>query len=537
MRHLVFVGIMVCVCGIVTAEPVQSDTGKIEEVTPTVPAVSYWGTRGLPQTTSAEPLGFGRLGFSVSGTYYRQNQKAVSLPIPETNVGTARLGFSFGLNNQIDAFGSFSIYGTILNGNTKSSGVGNAMAGLQGSLPLPEQMPFKLGAQLFYTGGPGKSSINDYRTDGYNYFEVNTNNNAVVKLCQSLIFGKEGHSLKLHFNEGYAKALGTSQSGLLLLSAGIQGEPADYLSLGLEVNSRTLVNDITISDPLWITPSVAYRTPYYMGFMLGADISLSSERNLKPSKPLESFRIFSEVTFSIDVMAKQRKELAEKRRREEEEKAELQKKAQQFESMADSLARKAKEDSIKTLQTAQKLAQKAKQDSLRAIAVADSLDRVAQTLAQKAKQDSIALLETRKKLENEKSKRTEAEKKLLSTGLLILDAVYFQSGKAEISLNSRPYLKIIAKMLLKYPKLKLEVGGHTDNLGRLELNVALSKRRAESVQSYLEHVEPKLNKRLSARGYGPSLPKADNSTPKGRQINRRVELKVLNPEVLKEYSP
>ncbi|MFP4012783.1 MAG: OmpA family protein [Chitinispirillaceae bacterium] len=537
MRFSINCSIIVCLLCIGIAGSVLGDTDTTKDIGINVPSISYWGTRGLPQTVSAEPLGLGRLGFSISGTYYRQNQNAVNYPAPETKVGTGRIGFSFGINDYIDAFGSASFFGTILSGNTKSSGIGNAMAGLQGSLPLPEEMPFRLGAQVYFLGGPAKDYITSYRCDGYDYFETSTSNNAIAKLTQSLMFGKEGQSLKLLFNEGYAKAIGEGKSGLLLLSAGVQGEPTDYLSLGFEINSRTLINDITLSDPFWISPSVMYRTPYYMGFLLGADISLSKERNIEPAKSLETYRIFSEVTFSIDLMAKSRQEQDEKRRQEEAEKAELKNKTERLEQIADSLARKAKEESIKAMKITEEMSQKAKQDSLRAIAVQDSLDRVAKTLAQKAKEDSLAHLETKKELEEEKSKRTDAERQLLSTGLLILDAVYFQSGKAEISLNSRPYLNIIGKMLLKYPKLKIEVGGHTDNIGKLQLNMSLSQKRAESVRAYLMNVEPKLSDRLSAKGYGPSLPKADNSTPQGRQINRRVELKVLNPEVLKEYNP
>ncbi len=530
-----------------------------------VPAVSYWGTRGLSQTASAEPLGYGRLGFSLSGTYYKQDQSSVMLPTPQTNIGTGRLSASFGLNSYMDAFGSLSYYRTMRGGTTKSSGVGSVMGGVQGSLPLPSEMPFRLGAQVYFIGGFADDQIASYRVDGFDYFDTRTDYDAVAKLTQSIVLGTPGRSLKFHFNEGYVKTLGNNQAGALLLAAGIQGEPADFLSLGVELNSRTRTDNITLSDPFWITPSVMFRTPYYMGFVFGSDISLSSSRESNssaPAKALEPYRLFGEMTFSFDLLASKRKADAEKKAQEEAEKEKLKKEAEAYKLMADSLNRKAQADSIKAAQTAEELAQKAKadslkaaeatakvaetaaaiakkaeEDSIRAKAVADSLDKVAQALAQKAKQDSIALEETKKKLEEEKSKRSDAEKQLLSTGLLILDAVYFESGKTEISLNSRPYLNIIGKMLLKYPKLKIEIGGHTDNTGRLETNIALSQKRAESVNTYLTSIEPQLTSMLTARGYGPSLPKADNSTREGRQINRRVELKVLNPDVLKEYNP
>jgi outer membrane protein OmpA-like peptidoglycan-associated protein len=135
------------------------------------------------------------------------------------------------------------------------------------------------------------------------------------------------------------------------------------------------------------------------------------------------------------------------------------------------------------------------------------------------------------------SKRSDMEKQLLSTGLLLLDAVYFQTGRTDISINSKPYLNIIGKMLLKYPKLELEVGGHTDNTGGYEMNKRLSNARAESVRQYLVAVAPELASRLTAAGYGPDVPKADNRSAAGRKVNRRVELQVMNKDVLKEYNP
>jgi outer membrane protein OmpA-like peptidoglycan-associated protein len=90
-------------------------------------------------------------------------------------------------------------------------------------------------------------------------------------------------------------------------------------------------------------------------------------------------------------------------------------------------------------------------------------------------------------------------------------------------------------MLEKYPKLQLEVGGHTDNIGKIASNMALSQARAEAVRSYLMGVAPGLSGRITAHGYGPTLPKANNRTSEGRQINRRVEITVTNKDALKAY--
>jgi outer membrane protein OmpA-like peptidoglycan-associated protein len=63
-----------------------------------------------------------------------------------------------------------------------------------------------------------------------------------------------------------------------------------------------------------------------------------------------------------------------------------------------------------------------------------------------------------------------AEQHLLTTGELLLDTVYFENNQAVLTLNSKPYLKFIATLLMKYPKLHIEVAGHTDNVGTVTYN-------------------------------------------------------------------
>jgi outer membrane protein OmpA-like peptidoglycan-associated protein len=66
--------------------------------------------------------------------------------------------------------------------------------------------------------------------------------------------------------------------------------------------------------------------------------------------------------------------------------------------------------------------------------------------------------------------------------------------------------------------------------------MTLSQSRAEAVKYFLIQASPELSNRITARGYGPSRPKANNSYAEGRKVNRRVELRVLNKEVLSEYN-
>ena len=87
-------------------------------------------------------------------------------------------------------------------------------------------------------------------------------------------------------------------------------------------------------------------------------------------------------------------------------------------------------------------------------------------------------------------------------------------------------------ILSQYPDLKLEIGGHTDNVGSAAKNQTLSDARAKTLLDYFTRKHPKIASNMTAKGYGMSQPVAPNSTAKGRGMNRRVELKVLNPEAL-----
>jgi OOP family OmpA-OmpF porin len=95
---------------------------------------------------------------------------------------------------------------------------------------------------------------------------------------------------------------------------------------------------------------------------------------------------------------------------------------------------------------------------------------------------------------------------------------------------------MLAKMLTKYPKLQIEVDGHTDNVGGDAYNQNLSEGRATAVRNYLAVQAPELGGRLTAKGFGESRPKADNRDAAGRTLNRRTELRVLNKEALDEYN-
>lgn len=101
--------------------------------------------------------------------------------------------------------------------------------------------------------------------------------------------------------------------------------------------------------------------------------------------------------------------------------------------------------------------------------------------------------------------------------------INFDTAKAIIKPDSAATIEQVAQMLKSAPELKLEVGGHTDNVGNPEANQKLSEARAQAVVKALGE-RGITTMRLTAKGYGDSKPVADNRSEEGRAKNRRVEL-------------
>jgi outer membrane protein OmpA-like peptidoglycan-associated protein len=108
----------------------------------------------------------------------------------------------------------------------------------------------------------------------------------------------------------------------------------------------------------------------------------------------------------------------------------------------------------------------------------------------------------------------------------IIDNLHYKTNSAEITSESKAVLDAFAIYLLDNPNMHVEIQGHTDNTGNPKDNEALSRDRAYSVKQYLE--EQKVpGKRVSAQGFGPNKPIADNKTEVGRAQNRRTEFVIL----------
>jgi outer membrane protein OmpA-like peptidoglycan-associated protein/opacity protein-like surface antigen len=105
---------------------------------------------------------------------------------------------------------------------------------------------------------------------------------------------------------------------------------------------------------------------------------------------------------------------------------------------------------------------------------------------------------------------------------LVLEGVEFETGKAEIKPESEQTLNKVLNTFQDFPELKVEVSGHTDNVGQRGKNTALSLARAQSVKEWLV-TRGIAADRMTTKGYGPDRPIAPNDTPENKQKNRRIE--------------
>ncbi len=116
--------------------------------------------------------------------------------------------------------------------------------------------------------------------------------------------------------------------------------------------------------------------------------------------------------------------------------------------------------------------------------------------------------------------------KLESGSKIVLNNVFFDSDKYDLKPTSEAELENIVKLLKENPELKVEISGHTDNVGNEDYNLKLSRKRAISVVKKLAEAGIEKN-RLKPVGYGSKSPVASNETETGRQQNRRTEFKIL----------
>ncbi|MEO6286544.1 MAG: OmpA family protein [Dyadobacter sp.] len=108
----------------------------------------------------------------------------------------------------------------------------------------------------------------------------------------------------------------------------------------------------------------------------------------------------------------------------------------------------------------------------------------------------------------------------------VLNNIFFQTGQYELDDKSKVELNKMVDFLNKNRAIKIEISGHTDDVGSDTENMELSRRRALSVQQYL-HKSGVGAERISSKGYGETKPVANNDSETNRQLNRRIEWRIL----------
>ena len=109
---------------------------------------------------------------------------------------------------------------------------------------------------------------------------------------------------------------------------------------------------------------------------------------------------------------------------------------------------------------------------------------------------------------------------------LAAQQIQFETNSSKLKAESYPILDNVVRIMGQYPDYKLSIEGHTDSQGDDALNMKLSTERAQSAAAYL--ISKGIDSgRLVTKGFGETMPIADNNTAEGRAQNRRVEFKLF----------
>ncbi|GEO04728.1 cell envelope biogenesis protein OmpA [Adhaeribacter aerolatus] len=115
---------------------------------------------------------------------------------------------------------------------------------------------------------------------------------------------------------------------------------------------------------------------------------------------------------------------------------------------------------------------------------------------------------------------------ITSGAAIVLNNLFFPTGKHSLESKSKTELNKLIQFLVQNKGVKIEISGHTDNVGEQAANLTLSKKRAQSVVDYLSQHGISRD-RIVAAGYGEGKPVAKNDSEENRQLNRRIELKII----------
>lgn len=109
---------------------------------------------------------------------------------------------------------------------------------------------------------------------------------------------------------------------------------------------------------------------------------------------------------------------------------------------------------------------------------------------------------------------------------MVMRNIFFETDSYDLKSQSLVELEKLHELLKLNPTMKIEVGGHTDNVGTANYNLVLSENRAKAVAQFLIDNGVGTN-RISSKGYGLTMPIGNNATEVGRALNRRTEIRVI----------
>ena len=127
---------------------------------------------------------------------------------------------------------------------------------------------------------------------------------------------------------------------------------------------------------------------------------------------------------------------------------------------------------------------------------------------------------------------SEVERQLIETGRIRLENVYFETASSRLLPESEEILREVGRTLEKFPDLRVEIEGHTDTRGAAQYNLRLSQARSEAVKAFLVAYFKLTDSHYQAKGYGEMLPETEERNDEELLRNRRVVLRVLNPDAL-----
>jgi outer membrane protein OmpA-like peptidoglycan-associated protein len=153
-----------------------------------------------------------------------------------------------------------------------------------------------------------------------------------------------------------------------------------------------------------------------------------------------------------------------------------------------------------------------------------TLKAIEDAKTKEARKKAEAKAQEVQKEEKAEEKAKKVEKEILNT--IALENINFKLNRAELAESSIETVQNIANILHKYPKVNIEIGGHTDDSGDDTYNLDLSQKRVNNVKKQLATMGIAAE-RLKAIGYGESKPLVSNDTEENRRKNRRVEFKVI----------